>query len=163
MSQIKKKEVSTPNPMKEGKKSVKDIHKDLGFGDLATEYGARSNVLQLDPALAKELEEKQLVPRWLNNKIYKEKGFHRSDWVPYKRESSPKNSVVTTQNMDGYTIYKDLILGVKPKDWNEHHKQVLMRKANSQNDVQKKLAEDFKDFSSNRGGGASITVGYDEN
>ena len=149
-------------PVKSGRKSIEDVRKELGFGDVPGQYVAKRNDLELDPALAKELTELELVPRWINFQKYRQRGFHKSRWVPYKRTSSPGNSAVYSVDPQGYTVYQDLVLGVKPEDWNEAHKKMLRRKAQLYSNPQELKAKEFKEFTRANDVGATVKEGYED-
>lgn len=112
------------------KKQISEIHAELGFGPVPLAYSPSTDGTNIDPELARELVENGLVCRFINAKEYRRKGFHPSKWVPYKRTSRPRNGALFNVDPDGYTVNQDLILAVKPVDWNEAHRKYLQEKAN---------------------------------
>lgn len=149
------------DPVKGGKKSVKQVHQDLGFGDVPNNYDVNKSDLDIDTELAQELQTKGLVHRWINRTRFQKTGFHKNHWKPYKRESRP-GGYVSNIDSDGYTIMQDLILAVKPVSWNDAHRQYLKNKVERQTNVQKRQAEEFKQFSEKSGLKTEIDTGYGE-
>ena len=146
-----------------GKKSIKDVHKELGFVPLKEgDYMAKRNDLDLDPELKAELKELQLVPRWINFKEYKSKGFHRAHWVPYKRQSRPNNSTLFAISPDGYTTREDLVLAVKPDEWNRAHKKYLAQKVQRQSNPQEAHAAALRAHAKDTGYGVVVKEGYED-
>ena len=145
----------------DGKKSIKDMHSDLGFGELPSSYSPVGTGLDIDTALKKELKEAGLVYRFLNFKIYKQKGFHQSHWKPYQRKSNPSGGVSFTVDPDGYTVHQDLVLGVKPAEWNKAHKEFLSKKSGRLANAQKIAEDAMKEAVAESGG--QVISGYEEN
>lgn len=147
-----------------GKKNIKKLHEELGFGELPGEYNAGASTLDIDQALKKELEDNGLVARFINFGHFKQRGFHPAKWQPYKRQTSATGGAVYTVDANGYTVKQDLVLAVKPKDWNDAHKKFLKNKADRLNgDSEKEAAEKLKASMKETGYDHKISIGYDEN
>jgi len=149
--------------VKEGKMSIKELHKKLGFGTIPADYDDNQSTLSIDKRLEEELIANDLVWRFINFKEYKKKGFHSSKWVPYQRTSTPQNGALYTQDPNGYTVKQDLILAVKPNSYNDAHKKYLKSKVDRQGNPQKIKAQEMKESLKESGLSGKITVGYDEN
>lgn len=148
-------------PSKAGKADINDIHKSLGFGEVPGDYSARRNDLEFDAELKKELQEKNLVARWINYQKYQKTKFHPSHWVPFKRESTPKNVALFSKN-EGYTVFKDLILAVKPVAWNDAHKKHLRDRAQRMSNPQALKTKEFKESLKASGLPAVVKEGYED-
>ena len=155
----KSKETRKGAPVVAGKKSIKDIHADLGFGDVS-EYKSSRDKLSLDPELEAELKSKQLVPRYINRAQYASDGYHGRDWVPYRRDSRPKKSGTGNIDSSGYTIHKDLILAVKPVAWNDKHREFLKERTARQANPEAMAAEQMKEQLDRSGYKAKVDTGY---
>lgn len=146
-----------------GKKNIKKLHEELGFGELSSEYKAGASTLDIDQALKKELEENGLVCRFINFGQYKQKGFHPSRWVPYKRETAVSGGAVYTLDANGYTVKQDLVLAVKPKDWNEAHKKYLKDKADRLSGSDKEAANKLRESMKDTGYAHKVYEGFEDN
>lgn len=104
------------------------------------------NRLTVPPELVEEITEQGLVYRWINAKMFIERGHrHRDGWVPYQRESGPDLAGQFTLNVpvgaDGYIRNEDLVLAVRP-DWlNEQHKQKIKEKNKKNQEFSKGAAD----------------------
>ena len=147
----------------DGKKSVKAIQQELGFGELPGSYALKGSSLDIDAALKKELGDKQFAYRFINFKTYKERGFHKSHWKPYKRTSTPTGGAQYTVDPDGYTVHQDLVLAVKPLEWHEAHKQYLRGKAERIANPQKLKAQEFRESMKQAGVNSEVVEGFEEN
>jgi len=160
MEETNKKSKATP---KGGQKSIKEQHKDLGFAPIdLNNYAARRSALDLDDALWKELEEKNLVPRWINFNTYRKQGFHKSHWKPFKRNSNPSNGAIFAVGPDGLTFKQDLVLAVKPKDWNDAHRKYLKDQAMTGKKIAKVKAKELKDSLESAGISSVVKEGYED-
>lgn len=146
----------------QGLKSNKDLHKSLGFDDLPDNYSPIGTGLDIDKALKKELKENDLAYRFIYFKLYKQQGYHKSRWVPYKRDSEPSHGAVFTVDPSGYTIHQDLVLAVKPMDWQHAHKKYLQKKAARQSNTQKMKAEELREHMKSSSTPLKINEGYEE-
>lgn len=146
----------------QGRKSNKNLHKSLGFDDLPDDYSPIGTGLGIDKALKEELKENDLAYRFIYFKKYKQQGFHKSRWVPYKRDSEPSHGAVFTVDPSGYTIYQDLVLAVKPMDWQHAHKKYLQKKANRQSNTQKMKAEELREHMKSSSTPLKVDEGYED-
>lgn len=134
-----------------GKKTVKQIYEDLGFGAVPKSYSPNQSTLDIDSELKAELAGLKLAYRFINFKQFKDKGFHSAHWKPYKRKSSTKDGSRFNIDPNGYTTYQDLVLAVKPVEWNDAHKQYLRQKAKKQSNPAKLKADEFKEHVKDQG------------
>lgn len=146
----------------QGLKSNKDLHKSLGFDDLPDDYSPIGTGLDIDIALKKELKQNDLAFRFIYFKTYKNQGYHKSRWVPYKRESEPSHGAVFTVDPSGYTIHQDLVLAVKPMDWQHAHKKYLKQKAARQSNTQKIKAEELREHMKSSSAPLKVNEGYED-
>jgi len=160
-------EFSAVNPTKGNKESIaaraKRIKESMGFGEVPDDYSASASMLDLDKELAIELKELGLVPRWINAKKYALHGFHKSKWVPYKRESVAIASNLYVTAADGLTTKQDLVLAVKPAEWNLAHKKYLAKKAGNLKKSAETKAQDIRAFATDKGIDIKVHDGYEEN
>lgn len=160
---MSKKNINTA-PTVAGKKSIKDVHQELGFGELDANYRPSGTSLDIDPALKKELKELGLVYRFINYKTFKQRGFHKAHWKPYMRKSTPDGGAIFTVDPNGYTVHQDLVLAVKPVDWSVAHKKFLKEKADRLDNIQSTKAQELKSSLKSSGAtDAKVFEGYDEN
>jgi len=145
-----------------GKKNIKKVHEELGFGEVPNTYSTGASILDIDQALQKELKDLDLVYRFINFKQYKQKGFHQSKWQPYKRTSSATGGAVYNTDPDGYTVKQDLVLAVKPRSWNEAHKKMLQAKADRLAGRDAEIAKEFRDSLREAGISSVVKEGYED-
>lgn len=143
-------------PTSGGKKSIKDIHKELGFGPLAESKKGGYDDLDIDVALEKELAELDLVYRFINFKTFKKYGFHKQHWKPYRRASRPDNNVAFNIDPDGYMVRGDLVLAVKPKEWNLARKKELAEKNAKKADAIRDKTNEFRQVVAKSGIGQMV-------
>lgn len=143
-----------------GKSSLdkKYIYEELGFD--RDPSANRSSALELDAALKAELDSLDLVARFINKKQFRADGFHPRNWKPYK----PRTSKSTMpKSADGYIEFQDLILAVKPREWNEARKRELAQKNGRLANTQKVMADKMRQEVEASGGAAGgVTEGYDD-
>jgi hypothetical protein len=127
---------------------------------------ARNN-FDIDASLKKELDEKGLIPRWVNIKQMENYGgYHPKGWVPYKRESISDTEKLFGNSTDGYLRRGDTVLAVKKKEDVDKHRAYLRNEAKSSSvkELTKRTKKDFKDMIKSAGMQDSIKVneGYDD-
>ena len=145
---------ATQAPTSEGRKpasKIKEAYEEYGFAEKPSDFGEGRSMLDLDPELKAELKEKGFEARWINYKQYKNAGFHKRDWKPYRRESQPKGTVLHNVDAEGYTFRQDLILAVKPISYVEAHRAHLRKKALYQADASALKRKEFTEYSRNTG------------
>lgn len=127
----------------------------------------------IPPSIAKELAQKKYEGRWLNAKLMLEnQGVHRSGWKIYKSSNPDKLKKMdefdfsTGVDVDGYVRRGDMILGIKPVELQERHKQRIRAKTEAQDirNIQKKSAQVLRDTAKEGNlNDFEILEGYDEN
>lgn len=125
------------------------------------------NVLMIDPTLRQELEEQNLVYRWINAKQYLSGGnFHKSGWVAYRPKStagSGNTDFLFGRSADGYIIRHDLLLAVRPKEANTAHKRRLQNRVDAQTGLKSTRAQQLREQAQEAGIKMRIHDGYEEN
>lgn len=122
------------------------------------------NTLGIDPAVAKEIEAKGLVYRFISApQLQKMGGYHPRGWKPYKQDRGTMDvhSLQFGSDPDGFIRRGELILAVRPKDLNEKHKAVLKQKAARGRETQTTHANELKEMI--RGSvGMQVHEGYED-
>lgn len=139
-----------------GKRSIKDVHKDLGFAPLEEANISGYDDLDIDHALKAELKDNQLAYRFINFKTFKRNGFHKQHWKPYRRSSRPDNNVLFNLDADGYTVRGDLVLAVKPYEWNDARKQELAKKNALKSGIVGAKTKEMRELAAKSGIGAVV-------
>lgn len=131
------------------------------------------NQLSIPAVVLKELEEKQYSYRWLNAKEMLEKrGLHRSGWKIYraanpdKVKSKDEFDFSIGVDADGYVRRGDLILGIKPVELQERHKERVREKTRNQDvtRLQQQRAREMRMQAKSAGiSDFEAHEGYDEN
>ena len=160
MSQVKIKDGKIPASAKTqaSKASVK--------ANLVNPGDLQINALMLDDELAQELRAKGLTWRFINRKKWDSDGFHKSYWVPYKRESTPSSSSVFSAGADGYTRRGDMILAVKTEEAQAVHRARIRQKTSAQSNTTKIKTDEFRKMMSDAGISpkySKVHSGYEEN
>lgn len=147
---------------KQGKKHV-SARNDVS--DMGIDY-KEASILDLDPAIQRFLDGKNLAARWINGTKYtKAGGFNKDGWQPLKVADIPKEALQTMSlgfgtSGDGYLVRNDLLLAVRPKERQEAHKQMLARRANAQAGREQANAAALREHIGRTG---KVFEGYDEN
>lgn len=148
--------------MKDGKAPLKakPTGSDISMGStLADMY---MNPLKIDEELKSELRNKGLEYRFINMKTYKDMGFHRSHWKPYKRETAgPKDSGFGS-DPEGYLRRGDLVLAVKAKEHAELHRNQLRLRAKLQSNPNKVRAAELKQMMQAAGIKGKVHEGFED-
>lgn len=120
------------------------------------------NPLKIDETLKSELRTKGLEYRFINIKSFKDLGFHRSHWRPYKRDSvQPQDSGFGTDT-EGYLRRGDLVLAVKAKEHADLHRNQLRLKAKLQASPSKVRAAELKQMMQAAGVKGRVHEGFEE-
>lgn len=151
--------------IKAGKKplSSKPKMQDLAYDDM---FG---NNLALDPELQKELDEKGLVPRWVDAKrLFEMNGFNDKGWRTYRRENRSSDTINTLDfkfgnDPTGIIRRGSLILAVKSKEQADKHRMFLNERTDKQAQINTKSAEQLRAFAKSNGLDAKIYEGYEDN
>ena len=127
-----------------------------------------ANPYELAPDLKKELTEKGLEWRFINAVRFKEMGFHRSHWMPYKRDQGKAGSSLTTAEQifgadpEGFVRRGSDILAVKPRAAAQAHRDHLKRLTRLQESSYKSKGAQIKDAFKEAGIKGKVLEGYDE-
>ena len=151
------------NTTKNGKKPLAtrppqsvDIQADELFG----------NACSISPELARELDEKGLVPRFVDaKKLYEMNGYHPKGWVPYKRDMSivGKEDFKYGSDPSGIIRRGSLILAVKTKEQAAKHKAYLDQRAGRAKTFNTEKAKELRDFGRSHNLPVEVHEGYEEN
>jgi len=160
MAKVTKKPVKKPRLKKDQFRNGNPI--DPGFSLKA---------FDLDPEVAKELEEQGLEARYVNIKLMgRNGGTHPRGWRPYKRqksESSTRDEYLFGKDPEGYVRRGDLVLAVKTKEEVSKHRAYLdyEAKSHSVNRIIKNKRKEMREMIKNQGMGDYVTLheGYEEN
>jgi hypothetical protein len=135
--------------------------------DTSADFGyAEKSILDLDPAIVKHFEGKNLALRWINGSKYtKSGGFHQHGWQPVRVADIPKEVMERASlgfgvGGDGYIVRNDSMLAVRPKERQEQHKSMLKRRADAQSGRESENAERLREHF---GGKAKVFEGYEDN
>lgn len=118
------------------------------------------NEMDLDPDLVAEIKAKGLGYRFINATQFRKTGSHKARWVPYKRDAKTVTDSIFGADPDGYIRNGDLILAVKPQEKIDQHRAYLREKAASLSGINKKHAEEFREFAKESGVKSHISEGY---
>lgn len=94
-----------------------------------------TNRLAVDGELAKAIEAKGQVYRWINaTKLREFGGVHEMGWMPAKRSDyvtidASHDSIIYGNSPDGFIRRGDCILAVRSKELNAEHKRYLKHEA----------------------------------
>lgn len=141
---------------KKPKRNVDAVYAEYGFGPVENIENLEKTALDIDVELKQELDDLGFACRWINYKYYKEHGFHKNGWKPFRRQSRPSGDAMYVVNPDGYMIRNDLILAVKPKSYVEVHRRKLRDKTRFQAQTQKNKKAEMEQFARDSGLGAKV-------
>lgn len=132
-----------------------------------------NNKLLVPSSIVAELEAKNYEYRWLNAKEMVEKrGLHRTGWKVYKVTNPDKAKAKgdfdfnNGVDVDGYVRRGDLVLGIKPKELQDRHRQKLKERNKNQDisRLQSLQARELRERAKDGGiSDFSAYEGYDEN
>lgn len=128
-----------------------------------------ASALSLDAELASELEQKGLVPRFVDAKRMSEMGgYNEKGWQIYRREKRAADSINPSDfkfgnDPSGIIRRGSLVLAVKTKEKAAMHRKYLNQKAANQEQVQKQAASELRNFARQNGLDTMIHEGYEEN
>ena len=144
-------------------KQTKQVEKPKAFHELYTD------TQYVDPKLQEYLSNKGLEFRWINLRQFRERGFHKTGYIPFKREADTpmtdaEKLIGLGASPDGFITRGDQILAVKTKEhaaaYRAHiqEKNRIMSRAVKKEAVSK-LKKSFEDA----GVKAEIHESYEEN
>ena len=115
-----------------------------------TQADLYDSALDIPSNIKEELNKKGLTARWINaTEFRKSFGFHKSKWVPYKREL-PKGASTSPDSLyggdpEGYVRRGDLVLAVKTKEENARHAGMLKQRADLYSGKQNQAAAELRE------------------
>lgn len=127
------------------------------------------NPLTLDDNLKKELADQGLAYRFVDAKrLYEMGGYHDKGWIPYKRTSKASDSIGLGEfkfgsDPEGIIRRGSLILAVKTAEQVAKHRAFLRVRADRGADFNHEKAEELKKFARDKGLGAEVYEGYEDN
>jgi hypothetical protein len=158
--------METKTTMKEGRRPLatkKKLPDAISYDDVF------SSALSLDPELSKELDEKGLVPRFVDAKRMMEMGgYNDKGWQVYRRDKSQSDSINPSDfkygiDPSGIIRRGSLVLAVKTKEQAARHRKFINQRTLQQENFAKQKAEDLRTFARQSGLNAEIHEGYEEN
>lgn len=120
----------------------------------------------IDGALKKELEEKELEYRFIDFKQARELGgSSRAGWRVYKRESKNPDTfgIDAFTDPDGLTRKGTLVLGVKPRQLAQRQRDKIKARRDVLNGYNKQVAEEVDKKARRLGGSSHAIAGYEKN
>lgn len=151
--------------LKNGRKNILQKPGKVPFTNYDEVFG---NNLALPDDLKKELEDKGLVPRFIDGKkLHENGGYHPKGWIPYKRDSQKTDTLDFKFGNDPSGVLRrgSLILAVKTKEEALKHRQFLDER-NAQYDtarMQEQKAEELKRYAKSNRFDSNIQQGFDDN
>jgi hypothetical protein len=152
--------------------SIKDGKKPLSEKPAPSPYHTNAyemeNMLSIPADLQKELEEQDLVGRWLNaGKLKEMQGYHKRGWQVYHRPADKVGGIIGFKfgnDPDGIVRRGDCILGVMPTAQHKSLKSKLDKEAKRGYGVNKAKADEMRNLLGSSGiKNARVLEGYDEN
>ncbi len=123
------------------------------------------NALGLDPNIVKALRDKGLVHRFISApKLMSSGGYHARGWRPIKLKEIEGYGTIDTfgADPDGYLRRGDLVLAVRSKELNDKHKAYLAQEGARGKNIQKKQADELRQFVKGNDLGMEIIEGYED-
>lgn len=126
----------------------------------------KRNLLDIPPAIQKDLEKKSLEARWIDSQEFSKNGnMHMNSWEVYFKPDDIFNS---ESNFLGATPDKTvkrgtLVLAVRPKAHSEAHRKDLQERAQRHSLTQSSMAGELRQMARQRGLKSRVTEGYEEN
>lgn len=125
------------------------------------------NTFSLDPALIKELKDKNLAYRFASAKeLYANQGYHKRNWKVYKRQSSDtmgSRDFLTGGDPEGVIRRGDSILVTKPMEDFKKHRALLNQKATRLKAAAgRQHAEELRETAREHGIRTQISEGYED-
>ncbi|MCA9327951.1 hypothetical protein KDA14_05470 [Candidatus Saccharibacteria bacterium] len=124
-----------------------------------------TNDLALSPALKDHLKSLDLDWRFINRLQFRERGYHRSHWQPFKLENADSMTAITGVDAEGMVVRGDLVLATRPKALGDRHRDFLKQRRARYNGYNKEKARELRDSIREAGLGAHAKVyeGYEDN
>jgi len=127
------------------------------------------SAMAIDSDLEKELSGLNLAHRFINIKKFRDLGFNKSGWAPYKRkqDANASSSVGMFSQVDseGYVKRGDLVLATRPKGLDAQYKSAHKRKNALQANTSKNKAEELRNMFREAGISSkemSVQEGYED-
>lgn len=152
--------------LKEGKKPISQKRKPV---ETIAHDDVFASALSLDPELTKELEDKGLVPRFVDAKRMSEMGgYNDKGWQVYRRAKLATDNINPSDfkygnDPSGIIRRGSLVLAVKTKEKAAMHRKFLNQRSAQQEDVNKQKADELRAYARQNGLNAEIFEGYEEN
>lgn len=135
------------------------------------DFSPFGNQVDVPKNLKKLGKEMGIVFRWLAAKdLHANYGYHPKGWKPFKMSDfnmDPDSAGIKDyhlgKDIDGYVRRGTLLLGFKPVEARNIHRDFLKKKADAQMGYEKQKAEELRQKSKEGNLGARIFEGYDEN
>lgn len=122
------------------------------------------NRFHVERELVKFFESKGLKHRWINMTKFRSDRFHRTGYVPYKRDADTPVSIADQllgSSPDGFIIRGDMVLAVKKAEHANQYRKWLKDKSDKlKTGAKKQAADELRQKL--RGLKAEIKEGYDE-
>lgn len=137
-------------PMIDGKKHISEKPKSRSLKEM---FRPR-NLLDLPPEVEADFESKGLVGRWLDSKQMADQGnVHKNHWQIYRRPAGTVSNEAQVFGLppDGTVRRGTMVLGCRPKEVNEAHKEFLQDKANAQVGSVKKQGAELRAYAKSLG------------
>jgi hypothetical protein len=150
--------------MKKGleEKSIKTVVKDENFDSI--EFFKNSDSLALPKELKEQITAQGYVYRWLNEADFRTNNMlHRSGWLPYNTNTQKSSKLRSQSDVEGLIRRGDLILGVRPVEFNKAHADAVRIKNKRMQNTSAIKADEFQEFANRSGVKAKVFKGYDEN
>jgi hypothetical protein len=143
------------------KQVTKKIEKPKAFHELYTD------TQYVDGNLSEYLNSKGLEYRWINLAMFKAKGFHKTGWVPFKRDDETpetESDKLLGRRADGFIVRGDQVLAVKTTEQAAAYKAHILEKNRIMSrSVKKEAVSQLKSAFADHGIKAEIHEGYEEN
>lgn len=151
------------NQIKNGKLPLSSKPRAGGFvGGLDDIFG---NQLSVAPEIQKAITDKGLCYRWVDyRKLVDNGGAHERGWRAIKRSECGTLEGVPSFGNDpeGYFRRGSMILAVRPKELNDKHVAFLRQEANRSSNIQRKHAQELRDYAKSTGIDMKISEGYED-
>lgn len=124
------------------------------------------NRLQVDEKLMKYFKDKGLAWRWINMSKFRAERFHRTGWVPFKKQQDTPISAADQllgESPDGFILRGDNVLAVKKASEAQAYKNFLRNRTAKITDAQQKeAAQAIKTAFKAAGQDVKVDEGFDE-
>lgn len=124
-----------------------------------------NNDLALSPALKDYLKSKDLDWRFVNRAQFRERGYHRSHWQPFKLDKADAITEMGGIDAEGMVVRGDLLLATRPKALGDRHREFLRQRRARYSTYNKEQADVLKQSAREAGVSGQVKVfeGYEDN